>query len=350
MTEASKIKIKVVSNITEQNLLNNKNNIYKIQLNQETNNKNNIVQNKINNELPNNIKINFKVNDTVKHKEEGIVGKVKFVNNEKIAILWNDGSRERFSLSDLEQLAYVDDSENQVSPLTNQLGGTEKINLNEQVNQYNNMDNLDFKSKSSPIDDLLQKALNELDDEYNDIEDGNPNKLKEKALERKVNSFNKKLEDNKINDIKEKATNEIISIMKDKGLIANNDMETLQKESIMKMDDSSFESFKTAILSMKSNNANNVIENCTEAELMLQKIKTGGPIIGSPSKYSIDSESSSRDLHSLAELKPKLNLDNFKNLQGITKPIQVISEQKTAQENMTDAIASIDWTVLSKIV
>lgn len=297
------------------------------------------------------VKVDFKLNDKVRHIEEGITGTVKFVG-EKVSVLWDDGSRERFALADLNQLAYVDDTETEVSPLTNQMGGTEPLLKSEPVETKVNPKVEKIKQKVEPkseLDVLFEQAFDDMEDQYDDIEDANPNKLKEQSLQRQVASLEKKLDDTKIANIKEKAINDMISLMKDKGIITNSETEKIQRESIAKMDDTGFESYKSAILSM-GNNTQKENPEMDEAEKMLQRIKSGGPVIGSFDKNAVD-KTPSRDLTSLASTKekqPNLNLEGFKDLQGLTKPIQVIAEQKSGRQSMAEAIAELDWTTLSK--
>jgi hypothetical protein len=399
--EAPKIKIKVVTKDKEQILTDHRNRVYKVQTKSQTRA---VADNFDTCQLPNNpredevnrmeigntrfekqleeehkkdmtnpqerfnpvkVKIDFKPNDKVKHVEENITGKITFVG-EKVSVLWDDGSRERFALSDLNQLAYVDDAETEVSPLTNQMGGTEPILKSEPVKTEVNpkVEKLKSEQKVEPkseMDKLFEQAFDEMEDGYDDIEDANPNKLKEQALQRQVATLEKKLDDTKIANIKEKAINDMISLMKDKGIIVNDEMEKVQRETIAKMDDAGFESYKSAILSM-GGNTQKANPEMDEAEKMLQRIKSGGPVIGSFDKNAVDKtpsrslaasrDTASRDLSTLASSniseKPNLNLEGFKDLQGLTKPIQVIAEQKTGRQSLTDAIAELDWTTLSK--
>ena len=44
-----------------------------------------------------------------------------------------------------------------------------------------------------------------------------------------------------------------------------------------------------------------------------------------------------------------LNFDGFKDLKGLTKPIQVIAEQKTPSQSIAEAMSSLDWTILTKL-
>lgn len=305
-------------------------------------------------------KVEFKLGDRVKHVEEKIEGTIKFIGSEKIAIVWEDGSRERFSMSDMDQLAYVDNAEQQVSPLTNQMGGTEKVLKPIETLPINNRTLITQEKpnikveKKSLVDELFEKAFDEMEDDFDDITDANPNKLREQSLQRKVATLEKKIEDSKIENIKEKIIDEIVSLMKSKGMITDKANEKLQRESIMKMDDIAFESFKNAILAMGGKPKAQEIK-MTEAEKMLQRVKSGGAIVGNfdDSKVTSGNSDGIRDLHAVASVdhteKPKLNLEGFKNLQGLTKPIQVATEQVSPRQGITDAIANMDWTTVTKM-
>ena len=58
------------------------------------------------------IKHIFAVNDNVLHKEEKIKGKIVHMGESRAAVLWEDGSRERFSIDSLtSELEYTDDTQ-----------------------------------------------------------------------------------------------------------------------------------------------------------------------------------------------------------------------------------------------
>lgn len=308
------------------------------------------------NTTKNNLAVKFKQEDKVKHIEEGILGTVKFVGKDKVAVVWEDGSRERFAISELDQLAYVNDIETQVSPLTNQMGGTEP--LVKKINDDIPMDNIRKIDKPKleirpEMDDLFSKALSEMEDGYDDIEDANPNKLTNQMLERKVNSLEKKLEDNKIENIKNKAIEEIISLMKTKGMIKDSSAEESQRQLIFAMDDTAFESYRQAILGTPSNRSK--VEK-TDAEKALESIRNGTFKSSNPGTLvdmndSDNGDSDARDLQSIRSASKNdngLNLENFKNIQGLKTPVYVEDRQVSPLTNMKDAILGLNWTVLSK--
>ena len=173
--------------------------------------------------------------------------------------------------------------------------------------------------------------------------------------------------------------------MKNKGILKDEAMEESQRQIISLMDDNTFENFKNTILN-KQKKVNKVEK--TEAELMLEKIKANGPIIGDfsaagGSHKDVDDGSETRSLFGKApkqldpsmndtmeniinnlksnnmaidndniivekEPEKKLNFDGFKNIQGIKKPIQIQNNQQTPRSNLYEAISNIDWTIFTR--
>lgn len=312
---------------------------YKVSLNSDIKNKPFKVE-----KITNFEDVNFNINDRVIHKEEKLIGTVKFIGDEKISVVWDDGTRERFAkncLGELEKHLEDTSSPNEVN--------SKELNVSTRSLSSKKTE----LKPTDKLDDLYQQAFMDMDDEYDDIIDANPNKF-----EQQTKKIEKTLEKNTINNIKEKAVNELLTLMKNKKIITSNEEEKNQKEKILKMNDSEFEKFKKSIINNKP------IKNIemTEAEKMLERIKHGGAIIGgfdepgtnTMSGFSSDLSETSRSLTALASNEktvieqPKLNLDGFRDLQGLTKPIQVVAEQQSPRENMVSKIAELDWTTLTK--
>lgn len=293
------------------------------------------------------------VGDTVKHKFDLLKGTIQSIDSDKIVILWNDNTKERFSY-----INFYNDIE-KCEPNKN-------IELEKPQPRQIPHSQQNVVEVKSELDNLYDLAFNEMEDEFDDIIDANPNKLKEQMINRKINSMERKIEEKKINNIKEKAVNEVISLMKEKNMISDNSTEYLKKEELLKMNDIEFENFKESIL----NNSTNNEPKLSEAEMMLERIKNSGPIIGGFDKNTISSSVNRSETRTLSgrtnELyssnsrvsemtreassdEPKLNFDGFRNLQGLTKPLQVPNEQKSMKQNLTTAIADLGWTTVSKI-
>lgn len=203
-----------------------------------------------------------------------------------------------------------------------------------------------------------------MNDTFDDIEDANPNK--------------QEIISNKIKDIKIKSTDELISMMKAKQMIKTISQENSYREKISNMNDDEYENLKNEVINHK-------MPELTEAELMLKKIKSGGPVIGDfsneisgdhnfsdPIDFSNSSNSETRKLTSnkkeyspedndvmenmINNLKEsefnnqerKLNFDGFKNIQGLKQPIQIQNNQNSSRQNLKEAIENLDWTLFSR--
>lgn len=357
----SNIKVKIKSNFTKKE---DSNKIYKVVLSRNYDIK--IEKAKENKEF------NVNIGDKIKHKIDNLIGEVISIEPQRIIVLWNDNCKEKININsfyDEVEIIEVEDIKSEEN----------KVNIDNKVEEDIKDNNIETRKISkaeikpqehSELDDLYSNVFSEMEDEYDDIIDANPNRLKEQMLNRKVQSMEKKTEQNKINNIKENAINDLISLMKDKKMIPNESYEKIQKEQLLKMSDSEFETFKKSIVGESVKKENEM----TEAEMMLQRIKFGGPVIGGFEKNSGNSSNSlpsgfaaqheSRQLSSVNnkstteqiehtasnnEYESKLNLEGFKNLQGLTKPLQVQNQQKSMKQNLTSAIADLDWTTISKI-
>lgn len=342
----NKLRIKFVNNNTQVNT--NKSNTYKIAL--KNNNKFETVKsNTI--AIENNTDSNFKINDRVIHNEEQITGKISFISSDKVSIIWDDGTRERFSKNEFNQLSIIPTETNTITETIND--NKDEVVETRKIQSTKNTE----PSAMSDLDKLYNQAFNEMDDEYDDIIDANPNKLKEQMLKRQVDMMERKIENKQINNIKEQSVDELISLMKDKNMINDSEHEKQQRDLIINMSDSEFEKFKQDIINGNKKNEHQL----TEAEKMLQRIKYGGPVIGDFSSQSgqFNNNFSSAETRSLESVASKnistneqsngLNLDGFKNLQGLTKPLQVVSEQKSPRQNIADAISGLDWTTMTKM-
>lgn len=327
----------------------------------------------------------FKEGDFVKHNIDNTIGKIASISDYAI-VLWNDGYKERIKTADLRKIvSYVDYVEEVIQPMNTQTNMDSKTNTF--TKQVYNIEKQNKEQENKPIevkddlDDIYSSILND-NDNFDDIEDGSVDDIrftKEDTIE--------DINPEKIQDVKNKAIDEVIHVMKNKGMITSDEVEKTQRDIISKMDDDGFEKFKNVILNKKPEQK--PVEK-TEAELILEKIKSGGPIIGDFSKFSesshvdIDDNSETRSL-SGRQNKPldpsmndtmeniinnlsksnlsvdednivsenkeperKLNFDGFKNIQGLKKPIQIQNNQNTPRGNFIEAINNIDWTIFTK--
>lgn len=317
----------------------------------------------------------FKIGDYVKHNIDNTIGKISSISD-YTTILWNDGYKERIITSNLKKVvSYVDYVEEIVQPMNTQQNFKSDANtFTKQVyNIEKNNDEIENNIKvNDGLDDIYLSALQE--DNFDDIEDGGPVDNK-KEITSNINE----------EEIKKKAIDEVINVMKNKGILKDEAMEESQRQIISLMDDNTFENFKNTILN-KQKKVNKVEK--TEAELMLEKIKANGPIIGDfsaagGSHKDVDDGSETRSLFGKApkqldpsmndtmeniinnlksnnmavdndniivekEPEKKLNFDGFKNIQGIKKPIQIQNNQQTPRSNLYEAISNIDWTIFTR--
>lgn len=334
----------------------------------------------------------------VKHKEEGIVGEIKFIGSEKVAIVWEDNTRERISFDEARKnLEYIDDIQSIVAPTTSQMS------YNPTVNQ------------------MLDKAIasldeDELDDEIIEVgsvegiltseKDFDIEKIK---MQRTINDLNDKLVEKKNVSMKEKIARELVDVAIMKGIIDSDDLD-LEIAKILSFGDIEFENYKTSILdyetdgSIVTSSFAPIQPELTEAERMLARIKGNGGkgIIGDFSKdlnvrasgtpQTISNNvSSSAERRTLAEIKDdkftfakvnekiptfeeqfenilisKVNenprtieasyieepkeLPGFENLQGLKKPLRVTEKAASFPTNtsLKDLFGEMNWTTLSK--
>ena len=299
----------------------------------------------------------FKVDDRVTNKIDNSIGTIKSLDKEAY-ILWDDGTRERIKLSELNsKVSYMDYVEQVVSPMNTQENFKQPSDINTlQIEK--------IKNNSNKPKDIYDDIFDEMNDTFDDIEDANPNK--------------QEIMSNKIKDIKIKSTDELISMMKAKQMIKTISQENSYREKISNMNDDEYENLKNEVINHK-------MPELTEAELMLKKIKSGGPVIGDfsneisgdhnfsdPIDFSNSSNSETRKLtSSKKEYSPedndvmenminnlkesefnnqerKLNFDGFKNIQGLKQPIQIQNNQNSSRQNLKEAIENLDWTLFSR--
>jgi hypothetical protein len=186
------------------------------------------IDNRVNHKLPNIEKIaekvienamDFKVGSKIKHKEEGLIGEIKFIGAEKLSIVWNDNTRERMDFDEAKKsLEYVDDIQTLVAPITPQISKDEEVK----------------EAKLTPeVNEVLEAGLKALDnDEISDdiIEDGYQEKFEnisvdvEKVkLQRKVNELEDKLTTKKTGNIKDKIAKELVDLAISKGMIESDE-------------------------------------------------------------------------------------------------------------------------------
>lgn len=289
--------------------------------------------------------IEFKVGDRVQHNEEQIKGRVQFIGKEKIAVIWDDKTRERFSIDEAKKSLII-------------------LNTNNTQNVIEN------------------EVLNNIE---NNIE-----------------------EEETIEKIKKKAALELIDLMRTKKLIPDTEeSKEKQLKIIMAMDDDEFEEFKNKVIANKIDSTDlalmnldyeddfsDILDGGEQAKLKEKILKAADkhakvvdgilmgdtslfdsgilkaseltPTIGDFSSQKVSENisvniSSSNTKRSLAEIQrnktnnqqetrnPNLDFSGFKNLTGLTKPITIPSKEITAGNKFTEIFSDPNfWTILGK--
>jgi hypothetical protein len=336
-------------------------------------------------------KLEIKLGSNVKYKDDNIIGKITFIDDTKIIVTWNDESKQRIKLSDIEsELEYVDDIETIVSPMTTQRHTPENKTANIAIDKA-----LNSLSEDIIDDDMIESNIRQ--PEEADIE-----KIK---LQRQVNELQDKLNNKSNNKMKDKIAADLVDLAIAKGMVEKDDLE-FEIQVILSMDDNQIEEYKTKVLSFQNDgevtSTFEAVEdkNLSEAQKALNKIKGNGGkgIIGDFSKmnnnspvetytesYSTNSSDEKRTLAELrdskvtfANQKPILSFEDqfvdilssrvdqntvsnpfqekvanrslpgFENLQGLTKPLVVNKPmmQNPTNTGLKELFSSLDWTTL----
>jgi hypothetical protein len=339
----------------------------------------------------------------VRHKEEGIVGEIKFIGSEKVAVVWEDNTRERISFDEARKnLEYIDDIQSIVAPTTSQMS------YNPTVNKM-----LD-KAIASLDEDELDEEIIEIGSVEAILTSEKDFDIEKIKMQRTINDLNDQLVEKKTDSMKEKIARELVDVAIMKGIIDRDDLD-LEITKVMSFSDSEFENYKTSVLdyetdgSIVTSSFAPIQPEMTEAEKMLARIKNNGGkgIIGDFSKelnvsasstpqIISNNVSSTAERRTLAEIKDdkftfakvnekiptfeeqfesilsaKVNdnqraieasyiernyieepkeLPGFENLQGLKKPLRV-TEKATSfptNTNLKDLFSEMGWTTLSK--
>lgn len=324
--------------------------------------------------------ITFNVGDLVVHVEEELAGEVKFVNDKRVAIIWNDRTRERFALSDAKEFlkvtkAYVGDIEQLVDPIN---------------------------SPSFPKNEVLDKKLNnslssfELEEEDNVEASIDIEKVK---LQRQVNELQTKVNEIDVEKIKTSATNELIDLMQKKGLLSNTEEEVQdQFNAIMAMDDTSYETFKKAIVTAKKSTTEeddiyallgededySDIEDGSEYAKQREEAKkassneqrsvdgfvmgdtsmfengglsnfrgnvgdfSGSTTAGSDEQGSRSIAASAKQRKPIERQSSKFDFSGFENIQGLKAPINIPSKEPSVRGKFDDLFSQMGWSGVPK--
>lgn len=324
----------------------------------------------------------FNVGDKVAHIEEGINGTIKFTNGKRLAVVWEDQTRERFSLAEARNYlkvtqAYVDSVQEQVDPV--------------------NTPDSDFQ-KNPELNSKIDNALSSMENEEDTIEASiDIEKIK---LKRRVNELEHQVNEIDIAKFKTKDANEVISLMQKKGLLSTVEAEVKEQfDTIMAMDEVAFRAFKNVIVSTKKASTEedeiysilgeddnfDDIEDGAEIAKQREAMKkstapsrtvdgiemgdtsffesgglanfkgTVGDFSGAAATMGSSSHQETRSLAaSQKQRKPierkasGLDMSGFQNIQGPKAPINIPSNDVSVKGKFADLFDSIGWSGMPK--
>jgi hypothetical protein len=331
----------------------------------------------------------FSVGDKVEHIEEKINGKVAFIGKTKLAINWEDNTKERYTFDDADKElklveAYVDTTETEVNPLESSSSNPEKVEAAIEQND------IDTTIKLDTID------------------------VEKEKLQHKIDKLENKITNNMTANMKEKVANELVDLAISKGMIDADDKD-LEIVKLSSLNDEEMRQYEQDVINYSDDG--NIVELANEkekdddyaglsdeeieAKKMLGSLRLKGTAPSTPSvsessgesrklsevKYdsanvdprtftnnqneleeslanylgsipnNIKNETSTtRDMKSArkaisrhASIHEQKSLPGFENLQGLKKPLVMgSSEQFKSSNSISDMFKDFNWTTISK--
>lgn len=326
----------------------------------------------------------FNIGDKVMHTEEKIAGEIKFANDKRLAVVWEDQTRERFTVADAKEYlkvtkAYVGDVQERIDPIH-----TPDPRKNEELDKKVS----DALSSIEADEEVVQASI--------DIE-----KVK---LQRRVNELTSKVNENNVEQVKKMAATELVELMQKKGLLGQSEDEVdNQMNTIMAMGDVAYEAFKNAIVSTKKATVANDdmyafldeedesyddIEDGAEMARQREAIKkdtsasrsVDGFIMGDTSMFengglsnfkgnvgdfskSAGGESGSRSTASqetrslsassqkrkpIEKQSSKFDMSGFQDIQGLKAPINIPNKDLNSRGKFDDLFSQLGWSGIPK--
>lgn len=351
------------------------------------------------NRVEDKVNISFNVGDTVEHVEEQLKGKISFVGKTKLAVNWEDNTKERFTFDDAnEELkvieAYVDTTENEVNPL-------ESSSSNPEVKPSTEVSKEQVAKTSTKA---AAEASNEIKIDKIDIE-------KEK-LQHKIDKLENKITNNMTASMKEKVANELVDLAVSKGMIDEDDKD-LEIVKLSSLNDDEMRQYEQDVINYSDDG--NIVELANETESeedytglsdkeieakkMLGSLKLKGSAPSTPAadtsgsnsrnlsevKYdsaNVDPRTFTNNQHEFEEslegllsgiktdnstvsnddttvakkaikrhasIAEQKSLPGFENLQGLKKPLVMgSSEQFKSSNSIGDMFKDLNWTTISR--
>jgi hypothetical protein len=332
----------------------------------------------------------FKLGQLVKYKSEDIIGKIDYIDDTKLIVLWHDNTKERIKLAEaVNELEYVDSIQTLVAPMTPQVS-KEPANTEADAITDENINKA-----------LAALDLNEQNDNDNDIEVINAEPpvtanidIEKLKLQRKVGELEHKFTTKVTNNLKEKIAKELIDVMVLKDMIDKDDVD-VELQKILTMNDAEFEDYKNQVVAYQKdgNEVTSTVEETaplTEGELALRRIRSGQSSDVKIANESTINDSDRRSLNQVRDnkitfnnqyvipnfedqftdiLSSKVNeaneqpvrnqvkvaeqtktLPGFENLHGLTRPLVPTKPAKQFPVNsqMSELFSDFDWTIVSK--
>lgn len=262
----------------------------------------------------------FVIGDTVEHIEEKIKGKISFIGETKLAINWEDNTKERFTFDDADKElkkieAYVDTTESEVNPLESSSSNPEKVVTVQEA----------VKADSVKIESV-------------DIE-------KEK-LQHKIDKLENKITNNMTANMKEKVANELVDLAISKGMLDEDDRD-LEIVKLSSLNDEEMKQYEQDVINYSDEG--NIVELANESEeeedyaglsdkeveakKALKSLRFKGSAKGIPTSSRSASSCESR------------NLSEVKYDSANVDPRTFTNNQNELEESLASLLGSIDSSI-----
>ena len=342
----------------------------------------------------------YNIGDTVEHVEEKIKGKISFIGKTKLAINWEDNTKERFTFDDAkEELkvieAYVDTTESEVNPLESSSSNPEAITESETITKQETV------AKTEVVKDTEDIHVDAID-------------IEKEQLQHKIDKLEHKITNNMTANMKEKVANELVDLAISKGMIDADDKD-LEIVKLSSLNDEEMRIYEQDVINFSDDG--NIVELANEAEtdddyaglteeeieakkmLGSLRLKGSAPSVPQVAKSSAESRNLSEVKYDSANVDPRTftnnqneleeslasylgnipdnvetkatassdvkksrkaiqrhaglheqkSLPGFENLQGLTKPLVMgSSEQFKSSNSISDMFKDLNWTTISK--
>ena len=290
----------------------------------------------------------FVIGDTVEHIEEKIKGKISFIGETKLAINWEDNTKERFTFDDADKElrkieAYVDTTESEVNPLESSSSNPEKV-----ANEL--------------VDLAISKGM--LDEDDRDLEIVKLSSLNDEEMKQyEQDVINYSDEGNIVELANESEEEEDYSGLSDKEIEAKKALKSLRFKGSAKEIPTSSRSASSGesrnLSEVKYDSANVDPRTFTNNQNELEESLAS--LLGSiDSSVAANVKTNVQDTvtqkakksisrHASIHEQKHESLPGFENLQGLKRPLVMgNSEQFKSSNSIKDVFNDLNWTTISK--